>query len=127
MSKKFRNKSTGQVIEVKDEHVAYFRRLARWQEAGDVKTPDRKARATKPKGKATEGTDDDGETDNQQPQNDNPADGGLTESPGEKPGGQKQANTVDKDVNNNTPPQTRRRKSAADNGANKDNSTSDPQ
>jgi len=124
---KFRNRSTGQVIDVKDDDVAKFRRMARWQETGEDTPAKETKRSTKPRGKDSEGTDPSGEKDNAQPQNDDPADGGLTESPGEKPGGQKQANTVDKDVNNNVPPQTRKRKSAADNGTDKDNSTKDPQ
>lgn len=129
MANKFRNKNTGQVVEVKDEDVAYFQRMARWERTDDAtESPKRTTkRSTKPRGKDSEGTDPNGEQDNAEPQNDDPADGGLTESPGEKPGGQKQANTVDKDVNNNVPPQTRKRKSAADNGTDKDNSTKDPQ
>ena len=126
MAQKFRNKSTGRIVEVADEHVANFDRMARWERTDADATDEKPKPSTKPRGKKTEGTEATGEADNKEPQNDDPADGGLTESPGEKPGGQKQANTVDMDVNNNVPPQTRRRKNAGDNGTNKDNSTKDP-
>lgn len=127
MAQKFRNKSTGRVVEVADEHVAHFDRMARWERTDADTTDEKPKRTTRARGKKSEGTESGGESDNKEPQNDDPADGGLTESPGEKPGGQKQANTVDKDVNNNVLPQTRRRKKAADNGTDKDNSTKDPQ
>lgn len=128
MAQKFRNVSTGQVIEVDDKHVEHFDRMARWERTDETATKGTKTkRTTRARGKKSGGTESTGEADNKTPQNDDPADGGLTESPGEKPGGQKQANTVDKDVNNNVPPQTRRHKNAADNGTDKDNSTKDPQ
>ena len=44
MAQKFRNVATGRVIEVADEHIARFDRMARWQRTDAATTDDKPKR-----------------------------------------------------------------------------------